>query len=120
MTAPPRPPCALRPKPSAPGKASGAAVAGGVQAGRTAAKAISSRAVLMATPTSVSSYGADTHSPRLPGCCAQYVQTRELGTTLYRPVASGGRWLIIHSSQSLSSVIHPHPDYITKIKKTPF
>src|SRR3546814_12319016 len=42
MTAPPRPPCALRPKPSAPGQASGAAVAGGVQDGRTAAKAIRS------------------------------------------------------------------------------
>src|SRR3546814_19797199 len=64
MTAPPRPPCALRPKPSAPGKASGAAVAGGVQDGRTAAKAISSRAVLMDTPTSVSSAAAVPPPPR--------------------------------------------------------
>src|SRR3546814_18251114 len=67
MTAPPRPPCALRPKPSAPGKASGAAVAGGVQDGRTAAKAISSRAVLMDTPTSVSSAAAVPPPPRSAG-----------------------------------------------------
>src|SRR3546814_4355980 len=81
MTAPPRPPCALRPKPSAPGKASGAAVAGGVQDGRTAAKAISSRAVLMDTPTSVSSAAAVPTPPRTPAQQPNDIQTQRSNPT---------------------------------------
>src|SRR3546814_19188874 len=74
MTAPPRPPCASRPKPSAPGKASGAALAGGVQDGRKAAKEIRSRAVLMAHPTSVSGAAPEIGRPTWREQGSQYVE----------------------------------------------